>query len=64
MPDAESLLMPASTRSSPRTTLEVRDVLEPTTGDLYNRDPRGIARKAKARVDGDRASDPRPPELP
>jgi hypothetical protein len=56
--------MPASTRSSPRTTLKVRDVLEPTTGDLYNRDPRGIARKAKARVDGDRASDPPLPELP
>jgi hypothetical protein len=38
-------------------------VLEPTTGDPYNRDPGGIARKAEAMVDGDRAAVPRLPEL-
>ena len=28
----------------------VCDVLEPTTGEPYNRDPRGIAKKAEAMV--------------
>ena len=50
-PDAGSGAPPASIRSSPRPRWSlVCDVLEPTTGEPYNRDPRGIAKKAEGMV--------------
>ena len=50
-PDAGSGDAPASIRSSPRPRWSlVCDVLEPTTGEPYNRDPRGIAKKAEGMV--------------
>ena len=51
VPDAGSGHPPASIRSSPRRRWSlVCDVLEPTTGEPYNRDPRGIAKKAEGMV--------------
>ena len=54
--ESDMLLMPdpATARIDPffaETTMVITcDVLEPTTGEPYNRDPRGIAKKAEAMV--------------
>src|SRR5712692_10871724 len=42
------------------TMVLICDVLEPTTGEPYNRDPRGMAKKAEAMVKSDRIRSPRP----
>ena len=54
--ESDMLLMPDPSTAtmdpffSASTLVVVCDVLEPTTGEPYNRDPRGIARKAEAMV--------------
>jgi glutamine synthetase len=57
--ESDMLLMPDPTtatwtRSSPATMVITCDMLEPATGEPYNRDPRGIAKKAEAYLKSDR----------
>ena len=57
MPDADPVTATIDPFFAETTLVLVCDVLEPTTGEPYNRDPRGIAKKAEAMVKSSGAGD-------